>query len=411
MTFVVCCIVAGIIVGGFSFFIGNSTIIRVIKILSGKLLDISNLNGDLTKKIRIESDDAIGKLINNFNLVMSSLQKIISEIGQTVRKGRDISLNLDASSKASKALMEKIHRHMAEMNTKTETLNEEITRSNESSGKIDVILQDAKKHIFSQSQEINKSYASVEEMIFFIQNIAMITENKMEIIDALHDTAASGQSEMEKTIDVIEKITDSANVIHDILAVINNISAKLNLLAMNAAIEAAHAGEKGRGFAIVAAEIRKLAENTVQNTKEISKSVNAVMDYIKISEASSNKTGEYLDDILSEIEGVNAYMNEIKNAMKEISLIGDKTMASLKVLLVISTTVTDSTKTMTDRVLSIFDSLKTISPLSDNIKYDMTGITASLNDIDATIRAMAASESENLQNISNVESLVNKFKT
>lgn len=160
------------------------------------------------------------------------------------------------------------------------------------------------------------------EMNDFSNTMNMI-QNKVidqkESIDKLVNSSHLGEEEMESSLKAIDTISTSISSMMDMASVITEIASRTNLLAMNAAIEAAHAGESGKGFAVVADEIRKLAEETSLNSKEISDKLGAIIDQIQNAAEKSDNAGKSFHEIAENIIAVSHLFSEISDNVNSMT--------------------------------------------------------------------------------------------
>ncbi len=393
-----------------SFFVINLIVIKPVKHSLAMLKDISEGKGDLTNKVTIYSKDEIGFLFVYINQFISFLSNIITEIKEVTGKTKGISQDLMAGSEEAAASLEEMKNNIEGIKAKSVHLDNEIHSTNQAANKVKEFISDVTHLISSQSSGISEASASIVEMSASIQNIVKVSVEKLKIVNELEKTASYGEKGMKENVEIIKKVASSAHVIMDMIGVINNIAEQTNLLAMNAAIEAAHAGDAGKGFAVVADEIRKLAEDTSKNSHDISNSLKEVIDYIHVSEESTNKTGDSFVNIVGGIKEVAGGMVEIETAMQELEKGSSNVLLSLNSLVSIASDVKKSSDEMDQRVGTITESMNNLLDISTDAKDGMEEVAFGVNELYKIAEVVSRSGTLNNDSITELEVLVSQFK-
>jgi uncharacterized protein YoxC len=174
--------------------------------------------------------------------------------------------------------------------------------------------------IIRQASAIEESSAAIEEMMATINNTAAMAQKKQTVIQELVDNVEQGRASMRETIDAVGNISRGVEGVGATIKVIGGIAANTNLLSMNAAIEAAHAGDAGLGFSVVAGEIRRLSETTRENSHNIAATLTSIIDGIKMTTARSTATDSLIGTMAEEINSFANTMTELINSLGELSI-------------------------------------------------------------------------------------------
>ncbi len=284
-----------LVVSAISLVITN-TITRAINDIVSSIKDIAQGEGDLTKRIPVKSEDEIGELVVWFNRLLDKLHKAITDVVQSIAPLADV--NHELSSSGAKAL------EVAEIqNRSTKRVSSDV-RS------IVDMINDIAGSADTAETEAKSAYQAAQD------GAGIIAGNVRDI-----RRFAEKIQEANSTVQKLKSDSESAGMI---LQVIQSIAEQTNLLALNAAIEAARAGEQGRGFAVVADEVRTLASRTHESTQEIQSvlkqlysSASDASDVMQDSEshvqesvAAAERTGESLKLITERVEAINQ-MNSV----------------------------------------------------------------------------------------------------
>lgn len=221
---------------------------------------------------------------------------------------------------------------MNDMENRVKLLDEGTEITQGAIDRINDTITDLNNHINTMNTSHKQTGDSVVKMTNAIQSVASSTKAEQELLKTLAATSTDGRKQLSSLIENIQEVEESISSIQGMLAVIDNIASQTNLLAMNAAIEAAHAGNVGKGFAVVAEEIRKLADNSAKNSREINEHLRNVTDHISSVSEESTKTDGSFKHIEEKINLSVQSFEEITKTTEDLSDDANNALNQIKLL-------------------------------------------------------------------------------
>ena len=365
------------------FFILTGRLARSIQLVDSGIAALKD--GDLATRFRTGSGDEIGTLAANLNTFSHTLKETISHVQNVSRDNIQLKESLIVTTEQTSASAVEINSNAESIGRRIAGLDQRFVEASRDIEGISNSISSLNSQIEEQMTMVEESTASVTEMIASLDNVASIAEKRRLAAERLIETTGTGGEKAAATFDVLQKINDNVDDIRNITSLIGGISSQTNLLAMNAAIEAAHAGEAGRGFSVVADEIRKLSEASAAQSHEIDRILRMMLELITQANESGSELNDAFRSIEREVREFASSLTEVASTMNEIRSGSDQVLQAMVVLQNVSNEVKQGSGSIKETSASIDDTMLAVQRVSAEVTGGMQEITAGIREISAAV--------------------------
>lgn len=418
-----------------SFYLTRS-ITRPVNALSGYLNQAAE--GDLTiDNINVSTQDEIGVMAAAFNKMVENLKDMISQINTTSATVASTSEQLAANANQASLATQQVAAAVGEVakgnNEQTTNVNQTVETTNQLILAIEQIAKGAQE----QSQNVMQTADIVNQMAAAIQDVAANSQAVSTAAVQTAEVAEKGGEAVKKSVDGMERIRqsvfDTANKIKElgehsqqigeIIQVIDDIAEQTNLLALNAAIEAARAGEHGKGFAVVADEVRKLAERSSKATKEIAGLITNIQrgteNAVKAMEVGTGEVeagaqlahnaGLALDEIVQQVKRSVEQVESISAASEEMAASSAEVIRAIDNVSAITEENTAATEQMTASSSQVMNAMQNIAAISEESGAAAEEVSASIEETTASVEEIATSAKALAETADELKEIVGRF--
>jgi methyl-accepting chemotaxis protein len=367
-------------------------------------------DGDLSLRSSDLSKNELGEMTRSFNHMLDSLNdffhQLQTQMGILEEGGLELAANMEETSAAVQQIQANINSNKKHIEIQKSSVDSTVA----SVEQIARNIENQDKQISNQGTQIINSSSAVEEMVAQMSSLSESTDKASIYMSNLSQSSKAGENNMNEVAQMLREIESKSQELEAANSIISGIAAQTNLLAMNAAIEAAHAGEAGRGFAVVSDEIRKLAEQSTGQSKQINTSITEIKTSIHDVVQSSETTTHSFHTIMENVEQVDLITQEIKVAMTEQVEGSAQILNSLKEMRSISIEVDNGSKEMTQGNRSIQASITGLIDVTRVVGEAMSEIELGINEINNSVVAISTLSEKNKNSITLVRGKADEYK-
>ena len=358
----------------------------------------------------VESRDEFGLLINDLNAFKDSTSSLIKDINHSVAVAADTADNVSSSMTETSAAIEEIMANINSVKSRVENQAASVDRSDETIKTMITKINELNESVNAQVGGVSTSSSAVEEMVANIRSVTQILDNNTATVRELGAESENGRKRIHEAAKLANEILDKSAGLVEASSVVQSIASQTNLLAMNAAIEAAHAGDAGKGFAVVAGEIRKLAEQSNEQGKKINTQLSELQELIQNVSANTKSVQNQFEVIFDLTNKVQQQEAVIKNAMDEQNAGSTQVLQSISEIQTSTDVVKENSAILLEGGKQIGEEMYMLSDVTREITDSMNEMAAGSGQITKAVELCMNLTNDNQKNFNALRTEVDKFK-
>lgn len=374
------------------------------------LKNISEGDGDMTVRLHSNQNNEIGAMCESFNKTMDKLSVSIKDVKTSSEEMDKIGNELNDSMNNTSQAVEDI---TVSIRSIQEQMQDHASGVEEALSVVDQIVRNIKKlneNIDVQATNVAESSTSVEQMTENIRRVTQILEKNRDSMTLLEKASEIGRSLINNMADISDKIQARSKNLQEASTVITNIASQTNLLAMNASIEAAHAGDRGQGFSVVAGEIRKLAEESNSQGTKIQDELADVQNLIKTVSESTNQVQNQFNSIFALTKTVSEQELIIDKEMQQQNRGSEQVLNLIRAINKITVDVKNDSDEMMEGSKQVSVEMDRIAQMTTSVNTNVKNMTEKTDAIGNFSNKALECVEKNVESIVKLRDSMNKFK-